>query len=189
MFALAVAVCPDHELVRVAGLRLEVPDEILRSPWVVNHSWRIKQLEWVACVPRLELGRKVELCEMAGDIGDDKCCTCFRIVESVVFYCWYMRIDLRIPAQKMSVYGQGGTRSELLTVSYSPPERICVIDLAIDDFSATHSTIIPTYRSNASSCFKLVSSKSHKAHISKVATPMMKHHDGILEYSQPTIIL
>jgi hypothetical protein len=28
VFALAVAVCPYHELVRAAGLRLEVPDEI-----------------------------------------------------------------------------------------------------------------------------------------------------------------
>ena len=33
---------------------------------------------------------------------------------------------------------------------YWPPERICVIDFAIDDFSATQSTIIPTYKSRAS---------------------------------------
>ena len=105
MFALAVAVCPDHQLVRVAGLSLEVSDEIFGSPWIFNHSWRVKELEWVACVPRLERGRKVELCEMACDIGDDECCACFWIVESVVFYCWYMRIDLSIPAQKMSFCG------------------------------------------------------------------------------------
>ena len=111
MFPLTVTICPDHELVRVAGLRLEVPDEIFRSPWVFNHGWRVKELEWVACVPRLELGRKVELCEMACDIGDNECCACFWIVESVVFYCWYMRIDLSIPAQKMSFCGQDGTRS------------------------------------------------------------------------------
>jgi hypothetical protein len=43
------------------------------------------------------------------------------------------------------------TRSRLLTVLYWPPERICVIDFAIDDFSATQSTIIPTYGSLASS--------------------------------------
>ena len=32
---------------------------------------------------------------------------------------------------------------------YWPPERICVIDFAIDDFSATQSTIIPTYKSQS----------------------------------------
>ena len=32
---------------------------------------------------------------------------------------------------------------------YWPPERICVIDFAIDDFSATQSTIIPAYRSRS----------------------------------------
>jgi hypothetical protein len=105
VFALAVAVSPDHELVRVAGLRLEVPNEIFRSPWIFNHGWRVKELKWVARVPRLELRRKVELCEMACDIGDDECGACSWIVEPVVFYCRYMRIGLPIPAQKMSFCG------------------------------------------------------------------------------------
>lgn len=105
VFALAVAVGPDHELLRVAGLRLEVSNEILRPPWIFNHGWRVKELEWVTGMPRLERGRKVELCEMACDIGDNECCTRFWIVESVVFYRWYVRINLPIPTLKMSFCG------------------------------------------------------------------------------------
>jgi len=104
MFALAVAVSPYHELLRVASLRLEVPNEIFRSPWIIYYGWRVKELEWVACVPRLERRRKVELCEVACDIGDDECCTCFWIVKSVVFYRWYVSIDLPSPALRMSFY-------------------------------------------------------------------------------------
>jgi hypothetical protein len=105
MFALAVAVSPDHELVRVAGLRLEIPNEILRSPWIFYYGLRVKELEWVARMPRLERGRKVELCEVACDIGDNECCTYFWIVKSVVFYRWYVRIDLPVPVLRMSFCG------------------------------------------------------------------------------------
>ena len=107
MFALAVAVGPDHELVRVAGLRLEVSNEIFRPPWIFNYGWRVKKLEWVTGVPRLERGGKVELCEMACDIGDDECCTRFWIVKSIVFYRWYVRINLTIPTLRMSLCGSG----------------------------------------------------------------------------------
>jgi hypothetical protein len=114
--------------------------------------WRVKELEWVTRLPRFERGRKVELCEMACDIGDDECCACFWIVESCSFLLLVHEnwsIDSR-PENELLRFEPGRVR-RLLTVLYWPPERICVIDFAIDDFSATHSTIIPTYRSLASS--------------------------------------
>ena len=125
MFALSVAVSPDHELVRVAGLRLEVSNEILRPSWIFDHGWRVKKLEWVARLPRLERSCKVELCEMACDIGDDECCTRFWIVKSVVFYRWYVRINLSIPTQRMSFYGSASVFEAAHRVVLAARKNLC----------------------------------------------------------------
>lgn len=151
VFPLTIAVRPYHKHFGSPSFSLEVIFNCLRRLCNSCLHWGIEKRIWITRMPAFVVWWEVMLHKMPRDRCDGKSRIILRIVELKVLDELISSVAL---VQTISCCNAKPER--VRTVSYWPPDKMPVMDLAIEGFSATHSTRMSEaiLRSARTGCFR-----------------------------------
>lgn len=145
VFTFAIAVGPDHQHIRASGSNFDVFDELCGGFFVFHLHRRVEQDERITGVPFAVCFGEIEFSNMTRNICDSESLVCLRVIKGIVACAAEPILKCNLSRQ---LWRKGISR--MLTVSKRPPERISVIERAIDGFSATQSTLMDCVASDQS---------------------------------------
>ena len=138
MLALPITIRPYHEGLRPPGFICKVSRDCLRIFPDRCAYRRVEELERITRTPGRVLRFEVMFKQVSRNGCDGKLRIRVVIIEVKI-------LDIFVGTRSLQGGSAGPERrlqSVALTVANWPPDRICVIDLAIDGFSATHRTLM-----------------------------------------------